>query len=185
MCVCKKISPAIGALGRIARYLDVTHRRNIYFSLVHSHLSYLTLIWSKTSQNKLKPLLTLQNRAVKRLFQLSYLHPTEQLYLPNKIMNIHSMYIFQVCTFIHQRQMGEVHSNLSLTSTSQIHSYNVRSKNNLRTVSMNTAAGQRSVLFEGVKLYNALPDEVKSINSVNAYKQKLKQLIFCNYFNNK
>ena len=130
--LCKKILTTVGILGRIMKYLLLKYRKLLIFSLVHLHLSYLTLIWTRTSLYRLKPLQILQNRAIKRVFNLPLRHPTNLLYRPNGILDINMLSTYQTCVFIHNCSHSNIHSSMQLISFNQIHNYDTRNSGNFR-----------------------------------------------------
>ena len=160
--LCKKISPAVGILGRITKYLPLKYRKLLYFSLV-PHLSYLTLIWTRTSLYRLKPLQILQNRAIKRVFNLPLRHPTNLLYRPNGILDINMLSTYQTCVFIHNCSHSNIHSSMQLISFNQIHNYDTRNSGNFRTANIRTLTGQRSILSDGLRHYNVFPLQISTL----------------------
>ena len=54
---------------------------------------------------------------------------------------------------------------------SQVHT---RNKNMLQISQLRSTAGQRSCLYRAVDLWNKLPDNIKSIKSVNNFKLAFK-----------
>lgn len=70
---------ALDIVGRILHYPSTKYRKMIYYCLIHSHLTNLTIIWRCTYQSRLQPLLTLQNKANKRIFKLPRFQPTNDL----------------------------------------------------------------------------------------------------------
>ena len=62
-----KIACAIGILYRSRTFLDLNSRKLLYFSFVHSHLSYANIAWGSTHPTKLMKLTSLQKHACKTL----------------------------------------------------------------------------------------------------------------------
>ena len=65
--VTKKISRGIGILARLRGYLDPNLLKNIYFSIVYSHLSYGVEVWGSACPTDLEKILILQKKAVRIL----------------------------------------------------------------------------------------------------------------------
>ena len=75
--VTKKISRGIGILAKLRCYLDPKLLRNIYFSIVYSHLSYGIEAWGSACTSDLEKILILQKKAVRiltgnRYFQIQH-----------------------------------------------------------------------------------------------------------------
>ena len=65
--VTKKISRGIGILAKLRSYLDPKILRNIYYSIVYSHLSYGVEAWGSACASDLEKILILQKKAVRIL----------------------------------------------------------------------------------------------------------------------
>ena len=65
--ISKKVSPVVGILYKISTCIPQSVRRVIYFSLIHSHLQYLNIVWGRAYQVHLQQLKVLQNKAIKNI----------------------------------------------------------------------------------------------------------------------
>jgi len=63
--VCKKLSRNIGMLNRISHLLPTEAKKNIYFSLIYSHVTYCITVWGKRSVGNSMHVGRLLRRAVK------------------------------------------------------------------------------------------------------------------------
>ena len=70
-----KISKNIGKLYRTSLYLDKESLKSIYFSFIHSYISYCIIVWESTSKTKLIRILTKQKHAFQIIYNKSiYVH---------------------------------------------------------------------------------------------------------------
>jgi hypothetical protein len=69
-----------------------------------------------------------------------------------------------------------------LKSNEQLYDYNTRGKTNYHKLSCNTSQYQKSVTNMGVKLYNCLPNRLKTLTSVNIFKYEVKRILLENPF---
>ena len=72
-----KLAKNIGLLNRASYFLNEHSLKTIYFSYIHSYLSYANITWASTYATKLKKNL-LQKRAVRSVFnedRLSHSRP--------------------------------------------------------------------------------------------------------------
>ncbi|KAL0852556.1 hypothetical protein ABMA27_016975 [Loxostege sticticalis] len=65
-----------------------------------------------------------------------------------------------------------IKSNLVLNIKTNKH--NLRKQNKLKLITPRTNYGRKTILFEGVQLYNNLPESIKKCKSVETFKSKLK-----------
>jgi len=60
-----KIARLIGIQSKLKLYIPPSTLKQIYFAMVHSHLSYGVIIWGSTYKSYFSQLISLQNKAVK------------------------------------------------------------------------------------------------------------------------
>jgi len=60
------------------------------------------------------------------------------------------------------------------TQNTSVHHYNTREKYSLHLDNPHTDCGKRLVKFKGFRLWNNLPDSVKILNTIPAFKIVLK-----------
>ena len=91
-----KLARAIGLLYKSRPFLDLNSRKLIYFSFVHSHLSYANLIWGSTHPSKLDKLAS-QQRHICKIIKFKNRHDSAIPVMENlKILNIFNLNLFQV-----------------------------------------------------------------------------------------
>jgi len=54
--VCKKISPIIGIIYKIRHFIPLNLMHQLYYSLIHSHISYCIEVWGSAYDTHLYPL---------------------------------------------------------------------------------------------------------------------------------
>jgi hypothetical protein len=94
----KKLLPVLVILPRLRhKGLNVQYLRSVYYAVIHSHLSYLDIIWSNCTKEMVNSLQVLQNTSLKIVFNLPYRMHTKEIYesstisceLQNVKSNIH------------------------------------------------------------------------------------------------
>ena len=63
------------------------------------------------------------------------------------------------------------------TQNTFVHHYNTREKDSLHLNNPHTDFGKRLVKFKGSRLWNNLPDSVKTLHSIPAFKNSLKNYL--------
>jgi hypothetical protein len=84
----KKISPAAGVFKRLSSLLNDSQTKAVYYALGHCHLNYMDAIWALATSSMLNERQVLQNIAIKRLFNMPHLTPTEEVFKKTGLMNI-------------------------------------------------------------------------------------------------
>ena len=149
----------------------------IYFSFIYSHLQYLASVWSTACDNRLNPLRVLQNRAIKKIYKLPYLEPTVNLYGPKQLMNINCIYKYKISCYIFSVLNKKKHSNVNFTVNNSIYNHNTRQFNHLSLINIKSNYGRKSVYFQGIKIYNSLPQDLKNTQVLSKFKRKVRKYL--------
>lgn len=173
----RKIAPFIGVLYRVGYLLGLAIRKKLYYAHIYSHLHYLISVWGTAGRSLLKPLQTLQNRAIKNIYRLPMRFPTHQLYCSKKMFNLENIYIFKILLSTHYIVMKNKRSLIQFVNVSEVHNHQTRQRHNLYLPKIKSNTGQKSIFHDGVKLYNRLPQYLKSIPSKISFRKRLKQYI--------
>ena len=90
--ISNKVSKTIGILCKIKHFVPETVLKSIYISLVQSFLLYGVLVWDSAYHSNLKPLLTLQNRAVRLISNSHYLQHADPIFNRLNILKLQDLY---------------------------------------------------------------------------------------------
>jgi hypothetical protein len=63
--ICSTISPYIGLISRIRYYTTKKNLMDIYYSFIHSRITYCLPVWCSTNKNNLQKIQTKQNKVLK------------------------------------------------------------------------------------------------------------------------
>lgn len=145
----------------------------IYSSLVESLLNYGITVWGATYKTSLRPLQVTQNYIIRAMYKIDSRRSVKSVYVENCLLDIKGLYIVAVMKLMHK-----VKDDLTKTS----HCYSTRRNESefytydrvVKTVC------QKSIHFNGVKLYNTLPPEIKTLTN-QKFKVKIKQYVVINY----
>jgi Reverse transcriptase (RNA-dependent DNA polymerase) len=167
-----KISPYVGLLCRLKYSLPSRMLKLIYSAYISSNLLYLVMIWGAASSSHLKPLQTLQNRALKQTFGKCRLYPTIDLYTEvassSRILPIKAMYEYQLCCYMFKTTKGLQHANIAFQTPS--HGYETRGSNNLICRRPRTRSGSVSFSYAGPYTFNMITTQVGNPSSLSQFK---------------
>lgn len=160
--LCSKLAALSGVLRKLKHFIPKHVLMNIYYSLGHSHLTYLVGAWGGANKTDLKQLQTLQNRCLKNICKLTQRHSTSDLYRTHckGVLNISSLYQANVCKFIHGCVNNTSHNAIDLPTTS--HRYNTRSRKPLQRIPTKTVKSSKAISISGCLMYNNLPIDIRS-----------------------
>ena len=148
--------------------------RIAYFAYFHSHLSYGIVFWGSQKQN-LDKILIVQKKCIRIISNVLPSTPSKPLFKNLSILPVPCVYIYK-CALL-ARSSKEI-----LKSNSDIHSYNTRVCNNLHQTRANTSLKLNSPSQLSIKIYNALPDSIKSSPSLSKFKSSLSDFLQENLF---
>ena len=156
--------------------------KNIYYSLLYSHLVYAIQVWGSACSSEINKILVLQKRALRIIthnntFPLvpGPLHPTDPLFYKLEILKVQDVFRYQVSIFIFNcLQLSTptiFHNWFRLNYT--IHNYNTRStffdidneinSNNIFIINARTTHyGLKLLKVSGLKIWNIIPNHIRS-----------------------
>jgi Reverse transcriptase (RNA-dependent DNA polymerase) len=176
--IVKKISTITGILFKLKNILPLSVKKLIYFSLIHSHLTYACEIWGHTYIEHLKKIKIAQKKALKAMMGVPFRSPSFEIFCNNSILPILKIIDLQSCIFIHNIMNQYTHSNTQLLINANFHNHNTRQRWDLHFNNNNsTTFGNRSLLHCSKRLYNnnnLVPNDFKNLNKIS-FKIKLKK----------
>ena len=98
----KRISSGLYALNTAKQFVSEAHLRTLYFSLMHSHITYGILLWGTTYQKYLHPLEILQKKAIRIITRSPYNAHTAELFKRLNILKFHDLVNFEIEKFMYQ-----------------------------------------------------------------------------------
>jgi hypothetical protein len=176
--VANKIAPFVGILRRIRPFINEKTAFQIYFSYIHSRLSYCLPIWSSCSVERKIKLQILQNKAVKAILLKPSLTPTSDLY-NNKFLSFLQLCEYDSILFIHKVKNGMVRCDVNLTTNAEHSKRLTRQSNLLRPPRFLTSSSQNSIFYRGINLYNKFcsTENLKKIKTLSDLKTKIKLFV--------
>ena len=174
----KKISSSVWALSRLRSLVPETTMRRIYYGLLHPHFKYCISCWGGATTNKLKKLISLQKRAIKTICLAKRRDSPSPLFQRLSVLKLKDLYQFQIAIIMHKTNHDEWAGDFSPVATSSTHSHNTRfaSKSTFKLPIANNEVFKKSLNFVGPHIWNSLPEEFKSLNTIifkSLYKKHL------------
>ena len=175
--VATKISKSIGILYKLSKcQASKTVLKQIYHSIVHSHLSYNIICYGGTYNNHLDRLLLLQKRAIRIITKSPYLAHTDPLFFSNKVLKIHDIYKLQVGLYMYDNWESELYD--------RSHHYDTRNRDSLLPGPARLTVTQNSLSVIGPNVWNTIPESIRRFPTKNLFKQRFKEHLLSNYLLN-
>ena len=158
-----KVAKAIGILASCRHLLSPSAAHTIYYSMVHSHLTYCCSVWATNYPSHIKSLLSLQQRALKLINFTN----------PPSVLNITKTAIVQLAVTMyniwHNTGPHALSSHFSKTVHPMHRNFLLRRKR--------TTACMRSPDYAGVKIWNNIDNSIKMEPRINRFKGHLKRFL--------
>jgi hypothetical protein len=171
---------------KLKHMLPFSVKKLIYFSLIHSHLTYACEIWGHTAEIYIEKIFITQKKAVKAMNGQSYSSHSNPIFCQNFILPFRQLVQFQSCILIHNTINNFNHNSINLITNSNIHALNTRNANDLHLNRIrSTRYGLNSVLYKSKKYYNdrnLVPINFKNMNKLK-FKGELKKHFCISFLN--
>ena len=177
--ICEKVTKVCGLFAKLRHCVGYDILKAVYHALVASHLQYCNLVWGNANATTLKPLQTLQNRIVRIMtFAPFSSHNVEKIYDDLELLNLTQIHKLSKAKFVYKHKNGLLPNNFEnyLCSVEQVHRYRLRSASNgcYREICSNTNESRKMIQYEGAKLWNTIPRNIKIVETLRNFSQIYK-----------
>ena len=177
--VCSKISKSIGILCYLRHVYPLHILRMLYMSLIFSYLNYCNLVWGSACDSHLKPLLTLQKKAVRIITKSAYDERSAPIFKSLKILQVPKIHKLNCLSFMFKSLKSNdypSHRNKILQNSAN-HNYETRHRDLFYTPKERLEICRKSYLSKGIAFWNELDDEVKNLKTLKFFKNAIKSSI--------
>ena len=159
---------------------EVLHK--LYYSLVYPHLNYCVLAWGSAKQSHINPLIVLQKRICRIITESNYYAHSGPLFKQLEMLKVNDLYLLHCQMYMYKTLMLNAYPKTKdrIASLQTHHQYQTRNIA-LRNVYCRISVCQQSLLYNIIKAWNVLPDNVKNVKSITTFKKTCKKLIITNY----
>ena len=182
----RKLARSVGIFYKLRHFVPLETLKSVYYALFYPFLSYGITVWGATHGQYLSPVLVSQKRVVRAMtFSDPFAHSLP-LFSDLQILKLDDIYHLYLTSFVYEchNKLAPNHFSDYFTQVSDIHHHNTRSashgdfflkrKNTLQY-------GLRSVCFNGAKIWNNIPPDIRNSPSVANFKKKIKELLLESY----
>ena len=143
-----------------------------------SHLQYCNLTWGNANETVLQPLQTLQNRIIKIMtFTAFACSNIKQIYDDIELLDLNQIHKLSKAKFTYKHKNGMLPRNFDnyLRITENSH-YNTRSSSSGRYTQVwgRTNKSLKRIQYDGAKLWNAIPENIRNVESLGNFSQIYK-----------
>ena len=167
----------------IKRFLPARCKQQLFYGYVYSKIQYAIEVYGHASKRNIKSIQTMQNRILKILFCKDWFTPTPDLHKELELLTVEDVFHLQVCQFVKQQKLGLLPNLFDdyFQENADVHDHYTRNSTSIHLIRKRTKAGQKTIKYQGVKLFNALPDEILVANGIKSFRSKVKKHFISRY----
>jgi hypothetical protein len=172
--VVKKLNTACYMIRNLKPMVSTKTLISVYYSYFHSIMTYGVMFWGNSSHAE--RIFKIQKRAIRIIKGISHRESCREHFISMKILPLRSQYIYSLLKFV-------VTNREIFDSNRDYYQINTRRNKDLHMNQVNLMKYGNGVFHMAVKMYNALPNEIKiTFNNINNFKQSLKDFLYTNSF---
>ena len=181
--ISNKCSKSIGILFRLNSYLPTKILKALYSSMILPYLNYSIEAWFGAARTDSNKIFVLQKKSIRAIFRLPFNAHTNESFKINNILKINELYKLNLCSLVYKYTQPSIDlpSAIRFQPVASRHTHNTRHNHNLVTPRYNLTKSQSSFVFNSIRAWNSLPDEVLTCNSLPSFKSRLKHH-YCNLY---
>ena len=174
--ISSKISKSVAILRMLRDTFPKHILKTLYLTLVYPYFNYCNLIWGSAYNSTLNPLVILQKKCIRIICNAEFLAHTDPLFKSTKLLKLKQLHELNCAIFIYKCFHSTAYANfkIMMITSSQIHQYNTRNRDDIRSLHHRLHLGANSFFNKGIKIWNNLPNEIKHANSILYFKSKMK-----------
>jgi len=115
------------SIKQVKRALSTDCLKTLFFALVHSHFASGIIAWGNANNSILKPLVTLQKRAIRVIHNAHYNSHTEPKFKSSGILKIPDLLVYQSLIFMFDYLLNKLPPSFNGTFTVNCERPNARS----------------------------------------------------------
>ena len=158
---------SVGILSKLRYLFPSSALLLLYYSLIHPHLLFSLPLWGNANQSYLNRLQRLQNKAIKIITDSKLRMSSNPQYYKLGILKLPELYTLEIAKLMHQYSHHNLPQPFStfFTPVSSVHERFSRAKteNKLYIPKFSTARSQKSFKYQGAKIWNSIPTEIKQL----------------------
>ena len=163
-------------IAKIRQFIPSSILRNIYYAFIHSHINYAILNWGSVAPSNLEPVRVSMRKAVHLMAFQQRDAQSEPLFQQFNILNFDDSYRLEVAKFMHDISHNKLQQSFQImfSSVKERHSRVTRkaTDNNFSLPLVYTNYGKRFITFFGVKTWNNIPKDIRSLDPKYAFSTK-------------
>jgi exonuclease III len=180
--IISKISKSLYIIQRAKNILSEKSLLTLYYSMIHCHLIYGLNIWSCANKTNLKPLITIQKRAIRTISNSKYNDHTEPIFKKLSILSVDHLIQYSRLLFMHNYSLNKLPVSFNNTWLTNFERRGLENQHQLRNQEEFHVPMARTKTTERMPLHimpltwnNLEILELKYEQNSNIFKKELKK----------
>ena len=155
----------------------------IYQSLLHPYFTYGIEAWHGTYKNHTDKIFIIQKKGIRAINDLEYNEHTNEYFKSNQILKLQNQFQLQLLVYIYKLFNSNIDPSISsnFNLNSSIHHHFTKSSNEFNVARINKSRTKFCIGHDGIKLWNNIPDNIKTSKSLYKFKKMLKTFFLDKY----
>ena len=178
--VTSKLSSACGIIYQIRNKISISIAKTIYFGIVYPYLNYCSIVWSSAHISHLNSLFSTQKRLFRLIMKAGRRSESTILFSRLKLLKLHDILALNTLVFVYKSVNNLIESPIEFTERAA-GPYNLRMRPQLHVPNHTSKQSERFIHIRGSKMWNGIPERVRSLRTINSFKINLKKLYIDSY----
>ena len=175
-----KMAQLAGVSFKLKDHFTLTTSTTFYYTMVQAHIAYGIEVWGGALLNSTlyNDLQTIQDRIVRNQFGSKLPgSTTNEIYKQLKILKVAQLYQFSLAKLMFKTlKLGRAQFLQEDIAAIQVkHHHQTRSRNSLRAPFAFSNVTKSNFLYQGIHLWNTLPDAIQNSQSLVQFKKHMKE----------
>lgn len=177
-CVSKAASK-VNLLKRLSKKLNFSSRKLVYNSLIQPNFDYCSTLYLNATKEQIKCMQKIQNRGMRTILKCHYLTPKKYMLDCLGWLSISQRIKFNCIVMIFKIKHDLLPEYLKneLNYVCNMSNRNLRNAHDFRLPNYKLDVTRKSIFYDGIKLFNGLPQYLKEISSLTKFKSECKKYI--------
>ena len=180
--VCSKISKSIGILCYLRYSYPIHILRLLYMSLIFSYLNYCNVVWGSACESHLKPLITLQKKAVRVITKSAHDASSAPIFHSLRILQLQKIHKLNCSIFMFKCINSNSYPNFrnKILQNTATHNYATRHRELFYVPRERLEICRKSFLNKGISLWNEISTEARNLKTLKSFKLIIKNMLLDN-----
>lgn len=175
--ISQKISKSCGIIYRIRRLLNESSKRLLYYNLIYPYIIYCINVWSSTYKTNFQKLFVAQKRAIKALFSLDLLTPSDEIFANHSLLPLQKIINYNAAILAYKVTNNQFFLTNFLPADNTGNRYPLRNILDLQLPRVRTEHSKLFIRYRATHLWNTIPATVRNEVLLKKFKYEYRQIL--------